>query len=152
MALLQIRPYIAEESRVIEWLAFGSNAFNAAVPFYANVTTTPEYLANTTDEVTTDNFYWANRLVAAMADADFGHCLPHIERYQEAVMAKGHELIHRFDGNLFMENDAEEKARIRETANQAIADELKKLTQELLGNVLYTRSCGMRNSYSRSDN
>lgn len=152
MALLQIRPYIAEESRVIEWLAFGSNAFNAAVPFYANVTTTPDYLANTTGEVSTDNFYWANRLVAAMADADFGHCLPHIERYQEAVMAKGHELIHRFDGNLFMENDAEEKARIRETANQAIADELKKLTQELLGNVLYTRSCGMRNSYSRSDN
>ena len=40
----------------MEWLAFASNAFNTMVPFYANVDTTPEYLSNTTGDVSTDNF------------------------------------------------------------------------------------------------
>ena len=42
-----------------------ANAFNTMVPFYANVERTPEYLANTTGTVSTDNFYWTSRLIAA---------------------------------------------------------------------------------------
>ena len=69
MALLQMRPDQPEESRAVEWVAYASNAFNTMVPFYANVERTPEYLANTTGTVSTDNFYWTSRLIAAMADA-----------------------------------------------------------------------------------
>ena len=49
----------------------GSNPFNALVPFFTNVREAPEYLANTTARVSTDSFYWANRLIAALADARF---------------------------------------------------------------------------------
>lgn len=48
VAITQLRPYVPEAIRAVEWLAMGSNAFNAAVPFYANVDTAPDYLANTT--------------------------------------------------------------------------------------------------------
>ncbi len=51
-------PRPAGGSRAVEWVAYASNAFNAMVPFYANVERTPEYLANTTGAVSTDNFYW----------------------------------------------------------------------------------------------
>ena len=59
LALVQIRPYMPEEIRSIEWLALGSNVFNAMIPFYVNIDKTPEYLANTTKE-NGHNFYIYN--------------------------------------------------------------------------------------------
>ena len=57
LSVIQMRPDQPEDSAILEWVAFASNAFNVLVPFYAGVTTTPEYLSNTTAEVSTDNFY-----------------------------------------------------------------------------------------------
>ena len=48
------------------------------IPFYVNIDKTPEYLANTTKELTTEDFYWSNRLVAALADAHFASCSSHL--------------------------------------------------------------------------
>ena len=89
MALIQMRPDQPEDSRVLEWIAFASNAFNVMVPFYANVTTTPAYLSNTTGAVSTDNFYWNSRMIAAMADAAYSKSVFHIERYQLAALPPG---------------------------------------------------------------
>ena len=41
MALIQIRPDMEADCRPVEWIAYGSNAFNALVPFYADVEQTP---------------------------------------------------------------------------------------------------------------
>ena len=57
VAVTQLRPYMPEALRAVEWIAVGSNAFNEAAAFYANVRTTPEYLANTGKDATTENFY-----------------------------------------------------------------------------------------------
>ena len=73
LSLIQIRPYMPEEFQVIQWVAFASNPFNVLVPFYPQVSKTPEYMANTTAEVSTENFYWASRMIAAMADAGSRH-------------------------------------------------------------------------------
>ena len=64
-----MRPDAGEDSRAIEWVAFASNVFNTAVPFYTDVEKVPEYFSNTTGDASTDNFYWASRMIAAMADA-----------------------------------------------------------------------------------
>ena len=45
------------------------NVFNALVLFHGSISETPDYLSNTTDTVSTDNFYWSSRLIVAMADA-----------------------------------------------------------------------------------
>ena len=151
MALIQMRPDVPEEFRAVEWLAFASNAFNALTPFYANVSATPAYLANTTKEVSTDHFYWSSRIIAAMADASYGKSVFHIERYQSAVQSKGHELIGRYDEKLRQETDAARRAALREQANQEIADMLKKETADTLDKVLFELSSQMKNAYSRSD-
>ena len=151
MALIQMRPDVPEEYRAVEWIAFASNAFNVAVPFYANVSKTPDYLSNTTGEVSTENFYWSSRMIAAMTDASYGKSVFHVERYQLAVQSKGHELINRYDEMLQKEPDAEKRAALREQANQAIADMLKRETADTLGHVLYELSSQMKNAYSRSD-
>lgn len=151
LAVIQMRPQMEQENGVIEWLAFASNAFNVLVPFYADVEETPEYLSNTTGEVSTENFYWSSRLIAAMADASYRSSVFHIERYQEHVMAKGHELIHHYDALLSKETDAVMRRRLREEANRSIAKMLQKETADTLDKVLYELGGQMKNAYSRSD-
>ncbi|RSX52267.1 peptidase C69 [Bifidobacterium samirii] len=93
LAVLQIRPYRPQAGRAIQWMAYGSNPFNTLVPFYPNVNATPEYLEATTTRVTTENFYWANRVIAALCDAAFADTANAVERYQQKTGALGHRLI-----------------------------------------------------------
>ena len=151
MALLQMRPDQPEESRAVEWVAYASNAFNTMVPFYANVERTPEYLANTTGTVSTDNFYWTSRLIAAMADASYNKSLFHLERYEEAVLSAGRALVNQYDAKLAAEPDAASRAALREEANTAIAAMLQEKAADTLDKVLFELSSQMKNAYSRSD-
>ena len=151
MALIQIRPDMEADCRPVEWIAYGSNAFNALVPFYADVEETPEYLNNTTGRVSTENFYWSSRLIAAMADASYNKSLFHVERYQERVAAKGHELINRYDARLAAEQDSAARKALRQQANAEIAAMLQKETDDTLDKVLFELSSQMKNAYSRSD-
>ena len=149
--MIQIRPDHVCDYNTIEWIAYASNAFNALVPFYADVEEIPEYLSNTTGEVSTDNFYWSSRLIAAMADASYQKSIFHIERFQEHVMSKGHELINRYDVLLEKELDEEKRLVLKQEANRKIADMLKKETSTVLNQVLFELSSQMKNAYSRSD-
>lgn len=151
MALLQMRPDQPEESRAVEWVAYASNAFNTMVPFYANVERTPEYLANTTGTVSTDNFYWTSRLIAAMADASYNKSLFHLERYEEAVLSAARALVNQYDAKLAAEPDAASRAALREEANTAIAAMLQEKAADTLDKVLFELSSQMKNAYSRSD-
>lgn len=151
LSVIQMRPDQPEDSAILEWVAFASNAFNVLVPFYVGVTTTPEYLSNTTAEVSTDNFYWSSRMIAAMADASYKSSVFHIERYQEQVMAKGHELINTYDALLAKESDEQKRMSLKEEANEKIAEMLKKAAADTLSKVLFELSSQMKNAYSRSD-
>ncbi|MEE1295457.1 MAG: C69 family dipeptidase [Bifidobacterium sp.] len=180
LAVLQIRPYAPQASRAIQWMAFGSNPFNALTPFYANVDDTPAYLRDTTTRVTSEDFYWENRLIAVMCDAQFGATANAVERYQEKVGSTGNHSVHVTDarvaalvsvakpepdefGELPADIDPMDpdeivaamrnpdvRAALAE-ANARMADELKKETDALLDTVLYTTSMAMRNGFNRSD-
>ena len=93
LAVMQIRPYRPQASRAIQWMAYGSNPFNTLVPFFPNVDTTPAYLEDTTTRVTSENFYWANRIIAALCDGAFRSTSNAVERYQEKTGAMGHRLV-----------------------------------------------------------
>lgn len=151
LAVIQMRPDKERDCHTIEWLAFASNAFNVLVPFYADVDETPEYLSNTTGEVSTGNFYWVSRLIAAMADASYQKSVFHVERYEEHVMSKGRELINRYDALLEKEADAIKRMQLKAEANEKIADMLKEAAGDTLDKVLFELSSQMKNSYSRSD-
>ena len=152
LGLVQIRPYMPDELKCLQWLAIGSCVFNAIVPFYTNINRTPDYLANTTNQVTTENFYWTNRLIAALCDAHFADAASHIERYQLKVQSQSTVLINKYDEKFIAEKISKDNAKdFLEKANENIADELKVQTDDLLDKALYTASCNMKNKFSRSD-
>lgn len=147
MALIQMR----KEGEPVQWLALSSNVFNVMVPFYTDINRTPAYLAETTGEVSTDNYYWMSRMIAAMADASYGRSIFHIERYQEQVAAKSHEILNYYDTLLAEETDVEERRKLQEEANERTSAMLKKTSADTLDKVLYELSCQMKNAYARSD-
>ena len=152
LGLVQIRPYMPDELKCLQWLAIGSCVFNAIVPFYTNINRTPDYLANTTNQVTTENFYWTNRLIAALCDAHFADTASHIERYQLKVQSQSTALINKYDEKFIAEKISKDNAKdFLEKANENIADELKVQTDDLLDKALYTASCNMKNKFARSD-
>lgn len=152
LAVIQMRPDKERDCHTIEWLAFASNAFNVLVPFYVDVDETPEYLSNTTGEVSTGNFYWASRLIAAMADASYQKSVFHVERYEEHVMSKGHELIHRYDALLEKETDAAKRMQLKTGGKRKDRGYVKRGRQEIRWiRILFELSSQMKNSYSRSD-
>lgn len=147
LTITQMKP----DQETIEWVAFASNVFNVIVPFYANIETTPEYMANTTKDVSCDNFYWSSRLIAAMADASYKQSIYVIERYQNKVAAKSHQMIHTYNALLDQEMDTLKKMQLRHQANEEMASWLQTETTEVLNQVLYLLSNQMKNAFSRSD-
>lgn len=150
VAITQLRPYMPHDLQGVEWIAVGSNTFNEAVPFYAHVNATPAYLANTTGDVTTESFYWANRIVAAMADAHYPACLAHVERYQLALSTAGHALLKHFDQQ-YLAAPEKDAAAYLTACNQQLADKARELTDDLLSKVLFSASMEMKNGFARSD-
>ncbi len=141
-----------ESCRALEWISYGSNVYNAFVPFYANISRTPDYMSCTPKEVSTESFYWVNRMIAAMADPFFNLTGQVIARYQFAVQSKGWAEINRTDA-LVLENQwcYEDATPALDQANDDIAAMLRQETEQYLDKILYTASCGMRNSFSLSD-
>lgn len=151
LSVIQMRADHEDDSRAIEWVAFCSNAFNTLIPFYADVEKTPDYVANTDKNVSTDNFYWTSRLIAAMADASYKSSLFHVERYQGHVMAKSHALIAKYDAKLAQTADKAKRLVIKHEANEAIAQMAKEEALATLEKVLSELTNQMKNAYSRSD-
>ena len=149
VALIQLNGYKIKECQAIEWIAEGSNVFNTMVPLFAHMNTAPEYLANTTKDVSTDNFYWASRLIGALADASYGNSITEIDRYQLAVEAKGNAIVKKYEKLI---EDAQDKDEAIQSANEEIVEMLKQETNKVLNKVLYIRSLGMKNAFNRSDN
>ena len=153
LSVLQARPYGPEATRCVQWLAFGSNPFNALLPFYASVSQTPAYLEQTDPKrVSTESFYWANRLIAAMADANYAECVPAIEAYQLDLGSEGQGVLATTDALVAKQGLGAEAAQdLLEEANQHMADYAREKTDELLAKVLYERSMHMANHFARSD-
>ena len=93
LSVMQIRPYRPQVNRAVQWIAYGSNPFNTLVPFFPNVDSTPKYLEDTTTRVTSENFYWENRIIAALCDARFADTANAVERYQEKTGGMGHRMV-----------------------------------------------------------
>ncbi|MGT2933396.1 C69 family dipeptidase [Streptococcus catagoni] len=145
-AILQLRPDMPEDISAIQWMAYGSMPFNTMVPFFTQVKSFPDYFTNTKKDVSTDSFYWQNRLIAAISDPHFKHHETDIENYVEKTMAQGYAMLNAVDA-------AYEDGQVLDLSqkNQEISDYVKLQTQELLNKVLLDASNLMTNRFSLSD-
>ena len=150
MVAIELRHDVPAAAAAVMWIAFGSGPFTAVAPFYANVDDTPAYLRDTTPEVSTDNLYWTNRLIAVIADAHWYETRNAIEYYGEQVRAFGRRLVEETDAVLADAEAGDIRAALM-AANETMAGRLQDLTHKLLDNVLYTSSNLMRNSFAMSD-
>ena len=146
-----IRPGKPADCAAVQWLCFGSNAFNVALPIYSQVPQVPEYLSCTGPHADTGSFYWVSRLIAALADGSYKGSLIHIERYQLSAAAEARRILNHYDGLLGAQEDPDKRLALRLQANQELADTIRRLSQEVLDKVLYERSNVMKNAYARSD-
>ncbi|MBQ4424463.1 MAG: C69 family dipeptidase [Lachnospiraceae bacterium] len=145
--LCQIRCDVPEAIKGIEWICFGSTTFSAMLPLYANTDSIPAYLQRVSLTPSTENFYWASRLIGALADPHFGACIQNIERYHNAVAVKGRQLLLEYDRRMTESGDF---SLIKE-ANQKLCAMAEKETGEALGKILATASERMKNGYNRAD-
>lgn len=148
MAVLQIRGDKPEPIKAVEWICFGSNAFNAALPVYPNVKRMPDYLSKVSTDVSTENFYWANRIIGVLADSNFGLNIQNIERYQDAVACKGREIINSYDAKMTETG----KYELADEANRALVDMAREEATSTINKLMMTASRQMKNGYSRADN
>ena len=148
VTLTHIRGDLADKIKCIEWIAFGPNPFNVFIPQYSRVNDTPKYLKEFKDEVSTDNFYWINRIISALADANYNEAMPFIEKYQNLLSSKNHQFINKFDREF---NGKNIESKNLEEANNEIVEFVQKETNKLLGEILHTSSLKMKNGFSRSD-
>ena len=152
LSVVQLRPGKPEAITAVQWIAFGSNHFNALVPFYPAVDEVPAYMSVTPDKPSTESFYWANRLIAAIADPHFAVCAPHIERYQLKVGGMGHAMLNATDKKVAQEGlDYTAAEPVLRQANEDMARKLQEETTDVLDKVLFASSMLMKNAFSRSD-
>ena len=147
-AVCQIRPYVPEPIKGVEWICFGPTTFDALLPVYANAPKMPAYLSAVTMDVSTENFYWSSRLLAALCDPHFAQTVQPMERYQDAVFTKGRQLIREYDRKM---TDADDFSLTVE-ANEALAKMAREQTQKILSEALQVASERMKDGYDRADN
>ena len=147
-SVCQIRSDAPEKLKGLEWICFGSTTFDALLPVYPCVPKMPRYLSEVTLDASTENFYWASRLIGALADASYAASVQHIERYQLAVMTRGRQLVREYDSKFAESGD--EKLILE--ANEKLAAMAKEESANTLNKVLLAASEKMKNGYNLADN
>ena len=137
LSVMQIRPYRPQVNRAVQWIAYGSNPFNTLVPFFPNVDDTPAYLRDTTTRVTSENFYWANRLIGVLCDAQFAETANAVETYQQKVGALGHamvraadEQVNRLGGTAVLEAASREREANAEFAEDELVEDVQPMSPD----------------------
>ena len=147
-SICQIRNNVPDELKGVEWICFGSTAFGAFLPVYTNVEKMPKYLNDVTADVSTENYYWATRLIGALADDNYFTCIQMIERYQSTIATQGRQIIREYDAKFADSKDV----KVLAEANEKLCEMAKKETTNTLNNVLRDASMHMKNGYNRADN
>lgn len=147
-SICQIRGDKPEKLRGLEWICFGSTTFDTILPVYTQVEKIPKYLSDVSMDASTENFYWASRLIGALADPNYGSSIPFVERYQFAVMSEARRIVAEYDKKMTESGDFSLVAE----ANQKLCDMAKKETTNTLNKVLMDASQHMKNGYNRADN
>ena len=147
-SICQIRPYAPDAVKGLEWICFGSTTYSAMLPVYPNVPKMPGYLSGVGMDASTENFYWASRLIGALADPHYAATRQQIDRYREAMETRGRQLVLEYDRKIAETGDV----RLAEEANGKLCAMAKEETAQALNRILQTASERMKNGYSLADN
>ena len=146
--ILQIRPYMPDELKGIEWNSLGGSCFTCCFPQYVNVNKFPSYISQTSKDVNTNYMYWSSRIIAALVDCQYGKSVVEAERYVTSVFNESYRILNEYDKKMMKSK----KYDLCAEANEKIIEMVKKKSEIVLGKVLLTASENMKTKYNRSDN
>ncbi len=146
--LLQIRANVPAELAGIHWLAFGANTFNTIVPFYANVTDTPQSYKDANDKFDLNRMYWLSCTTALLGDTDYDFYVDFRNSYTLAAMSAYRRIQKQTDDAFDASQDV---TAYLEKANQSLADEAMKRQTKLLGDMVIAGSERMKLRYNLND-
>lgn len=130
--ILQIRNGVPDAVSGVHWLAFGPNAFNTVVPFYANVTNTPASYRDTPTDFASGSMYWLTHTIAAIGDAHYEQARVAVEAYEQQVVATCRQIQRTTDQEVDTASPQDQLTH----ANQRMADIAMKETTILLGKLV----------------
>ncbi|PEJ60844.1 dipeptidase [Bacillus sp. AFS002410] len=146
--ILQIRNDVPAEIAGVHWLAFGPNTFNAMIPFYANVSTTPACYHNTTETFDPNTIYWLSRTIALIGDANYDLYSDLEASFEQNTVAACRAIQIRTDQEAINRKDI---LTYLEGANEQMAELSLNNTLKLLGNMVGLGSAQMKLRYSLND-
>ncbi len=147
-AIVQIRGYMPNSLKAIEWLSLGGGIFTATIPLYMQVQDFPSYISKTTKEASTEYFYWTSRIIAALTDAHYHDSISENEGYRSNCFNEGYRLLNKYDQEMLQTKDYSLTAK----ANEEIVSMIKKESEKILNKVLLTAGWHMKTKYYRGDN
>lgn len=130
--ILQIRNHVPDTIAGVHWLAFGPNAFNTVVPFYANVTDTPASYRDTPVDYASGNMYWLTHTIAAIGDSHYAKAQSMVEAYEQKVVATARHIQRTTDKQVDPANPTEALT----AANERMAAVAMKEATVLLGKLV----------------
>ena len=147
-SICQIRPYVPEAIKGLEWVSFGSTTFAAWLPVYSNAPDMPDFLSKVTTDTSTDNLYWCSRLIGALADKCYAATRQNIERYQNAVANRSLQLVREYDRKMAETGDFS----LTREANGKLCAMCREESVSALNKILQTASENMKNGFNLADN
>ena len=147
-SVCQIRPYVPDPIKGLEWVSFGSTTFSAWLPVYTNVPALPPFLSRVTTDTSTENLYWCSRLIGALADKCYAQSAQNIERYQNAVAVRSRQIVREYDRKMADSGDF----TLTTEANTKLCAMCREETTAVLNKVLQTACEAMKNGFNLADN
>lgn len=146
--ILQLRNDVAKEIAGIHWLAFGPNTFNTVVPFYANVTDTPAFYKEVSEEFGLDNMYWLSGLIAVLGDTNYNLYSDVRDDYVQASVAAFRQIQRQSDQAASSQTDL---SLYLASVNEEYAKVAKEMTTKLLGQMVMLGAPQMKLRFNLGD-
>ena len=99
-------------------------------------------------DVSTENFYWASRIIDTLADHDYASCIQLINRYRNAMFVGGRKLIRKYDARFREQQDPD----LLKKANEELCAMARRETTSVLNKLVLESSRHMKNGYNLADN
>lgn len=133
-SILQIRNDVDDNHAAIQWLAMGFFAYSPYVPFYTNVTDTPEDYKNTTNEVSIDNVYWLEKTLSVMIEPHYHEYSDMIHAYLDVCQSYARQRIEVTDE--VIDGFTNDVSEFLTESNSKTAGEVSKRTHDLFNNLV----------------
>lgn len=146
--ILQLRNDVAKEIAGIHWLAFGPNTFNTVVPFYTNVTDTPAFYKEVSEEFGLGNMYWLSGLIAVLGDTNYNLYSDVRDDYVQASVAAFRQIQRQSDQAAASQTDL---SHYLASVNEEYAKVAKEMTTKLLGQMVMLGAPQMKLRFNLGD-